>query len=236
MIIKEYEKMIGKYNYKYISTGSEAIVYSFQNKVLKDFHKNLSKEMLQRKKEILLLLSEIEELKKYYPEIKYLCENKDGILSSYVMKRIYGITLSSRYAKFSIQDVLKIVARLKVILAEFRKYGFLYLDIRYPNIMINFFKQPTLVDIDGITTLENPHIDILPDLLRPYIENNGKPNEYSQNYMLNILTLSLLHDVLSSCELDKDGEKILNSYQKREHCNPDTIFDHECLIDHIKRR
>lgn len=222
--------------FKYISGGSEGYVYGFGNKVLKEFYFDISKDVLERKKEILVFLSEIEGLKKYYPHLEYFVQNDNGDFIAYVMKKIIGKNLNSSNTKYNSKTMIHIIQRIKIILQEFLNYGLLYMDVRKPNIIVNRFRRPIILDIDSITRLDNPIIDVTPDLLKPYLKNHGKINENSQTFMLNFLSIQLLYQFLQELELDNEATQILNLYSSHDYNKPDTVFDHEYLIDHVKRK
>ncbi len=224
---------------KFISTtdawnwdhGSEGKILVIKDGLYKRFNFNLSIAQRKRKEEILLFLDKINELKKYYPEIRYIV---DSILSlyikGYVMQPIIGGSLNSDC--YDIDEKLNALFQLKKILSEFRKYDLYYFDIRRPNIKINNARNPILLDIDGLIR-KGEQMDATPYYIKEYIRNGGKLDKHAQILMFNRFTqMCFKYDELRyDFEYDNEGKEIMTDYKRM-----DSAFDHEYLIDHIKRK
>ncbi|MDE5889229.1 MAG: hypothetical protein K2H20_04345, partial [Bacilli bacterium] len=124
------------------------------------------------------------------------------------------------------------LSQLKYILAEFRRYGLYYFDIRHPNIKVNRHLNPILLDIDGLVR-EGEKMDATPYYIRKYIKNGGKLDKHAQILMFNHFTQMCFqyNELKNDFEYDSEGKEIMTDYKKM-----DSAFDHEYLIDHMKRK
>ncbi len=210
-------------------SGSEANIFNTEYGLYKEFHPNIRKETILNKEEKLKNLEKNIQLQQYYPQIYYLI---DSILKDYIrgfiMQPITGQRLNTIVA-FEIKKEL--LQKIRDILYRFRESGYLYLDIRLPNIKIDKNNTPFLLDIDSICYLENPILDAIPTNIKKYRNNGGKIDEHAQIAMFNQLTTeSFTQD---EYDYDKIGEKIIKDMNEHK---PDSYYDNEYLLNYIKRR
>lgn len=165
----------------YLSSGSEAYVTRKGSYVCKEFFERFSPEDLQRKERKLLELEQIHQLQPYYPKVLYLVEHQTkDYISAYIMEYI-EVTKN----ELNIKTRLEILSKLKCILSRFKDYGYLYLDLRRPNIIINSDNNPILIDIDNIKWLDRPDIDCVPTDIQTYIQYGGEADVKAQTLMYN---------------------------------------------------
>jgi len=210
-------------------SGSEANIFNTEYGLYKEYHPNISKEVLLHKEEKLKNLEKNIKLQPYYPIVFYLI---DSLLKEYIrgfiMEPIIGQKLNN-IINFELKK--EILQKLKNILSQFRKEGYLYLDIRLPNIKLDKQNNPYFLDIDSICYLENPQLDCLPTTIKKYLNQGGKLDIHAQIAMFNQLTADLFP--LYKCIYDNIGNKILE--EKKEY-KPNSYFDNEYLLEHIKRK
>lgn len=210
--------------------GSEALVFYLKYVVYKEFNSSTPKETLKRKEQKLLELEQKPELQKYYPKILYLVDSLlEKYIRGYIMKPIRGRAISRQDLSFELK--MKALNNLRNILNLFRNNGYLYLDIRQPNIRVDNHENPTLLDIDSILQIDNPTFDCLPTDIKNYIANGGKVNTNTQIFMFNLFSQDAL--LLNKNMVNQTGAKILEELDSYTY---DSAIDHEYLIDHIKTR
>lgn len=124
----------------------------------------------------------------------------------------------------------KALENLRNVLELFRYAGFLYMDIRTPNIRFDKEGKPVLLDIDSTVSLDNPVLDCVPFEVTKYEKVGGKVDVDMQTVMFNNFTKTALD--LYPVQVDDTGKKILLELSDPK---PDTIVDHEYLIDHLAR-
>lgn len=209
--------------------GNESLVYFLKDIVFKEFVSSIPISILKGKEKKLLEISTMTNLQQFYPEIIFLINSiLNEYIRGYIMKPVKGTSIS-KIRDFDFK--IKAIHNIRKVLEEFRNVGFLYLDIRNPNIRIDKNGNATLLDIDSIMYLDNPKFDVTPTDVKDYMDNGGKVNAHTQIFMLNIYTQEAL--LLTKDELDKTGAKILTGLQE---FTPDSDADNEYLIDHIKRK
>lgn len=236
-----------------IDSGSEAIVTNINGYAYKEFWTN-DIEKLKRKEKKLLDLEQMRHLQPYFPKVISLIEAKSKeYIKGYVMELIKKIKTS-----LNIQERLRFLQQLKEILNLFSKEGYLYLDIRRPNVVIGPNKTPILLDIDSIISLDRLESDCLPYDIKVYIQNGGKISTNAQILMFNKLARSILdlepnyygdNDEISFDDplfnkptppltetdelvLDKTGTRIL--YELENYASlPDAADDHEYIHEHV---
>ncbi len=215
---------------EYCNRGSEGKIYTINDGLYKRFNINLSISKRKRKEEIILYLEKINSLKIYYPEIKYLVDSFLSLyIKGYVMEPIIGGSLSNNI--YCIEEKLDILLQLKYILAEFRKYGLYYFDIRRPNIKIKDENhKPILLDIDGLVR-EGEKLDAIPYYISKYIKSGGKLDEHAQILMFNRFTQMCFqyNELKYDFDYDNTGKKIMADYKRM-----DSAYDNEYLCDHMK--
>lgn len=212
--------------------GSEGTINITKNGLYKKFRRKVPIHIRKRKERILLYLETIEELKKYYPEIRFLVEAFFApYLKGYVMEPIVGGELDS--TSYTSTEKLKALKDIKEILALFRKYGLYYFDIRTPNILLNNDHHPILLDIDS-TIFEGEKLDAVPYFIKK--SNSKVLNENTQILMFNHYTLNCISrfDLNTCFDIDEEGQDIINQSIIPDEIKLDSVFDHEYLIDHIK--
>ncbi len=212
------------------TSGSESLIFYLKYVVYKEFNPNTPIETLKRKESKLLELEQNSALQKYYPKILYLVDSLlNEYIRGYIMKPARGRAISRENLSFELK--IKALNNLRNILGIFRNNGYLYLDIRQPNIRIDSKENPILLDIDSVLQVDNPKFDCMPTDIKKYIENGGQVNTNTQIFMFNIFSQDALK--LNENIVDQTGARILreiNSYS----C--DSAVDHEYLIDYVKRR
>ena len=201
---------------KLIDTGSEAKVYKIPGGIYKEFTRAVNEDKRQGKRDKLLYLERLEHLKKYYPHLYCLV-----------------VTIINRRKIISGYTKIVILKLIRAILEEFNKEGIIYHDIRLPNIKYTPNKDIVLLDIDSVTTPDNPHLDIIPTQLEMYLVNGGKHGILAQRAMFNKFTNSFLEDdyYKKRIILDKDGLMIMRALINSK---PNSAYDHEYLYEHIK--
>ncbi len=226
--INELNKM---FPHKFPETcGSEALIFYLKYVVYKEFIQSTPIDILKRKEQKLLDLEKTPVLQQYYPKILYLVDSiLEEYIRGYIMKPVHDQAISKEKLNFELK--LTALENLKNILTIFRNYGYLYLDIRQPNIKISSKGNPTLLDIDSILQIDNPQLDCIPTDIKKYTANGGKINTNTQIFMFNIFAQDTLK--LTQNEVDKTGTRILNELKAYKH---DSIVDNEYLHHHIKRR
>lgn len=215
--------------YERYTGGSEGLITITKDGLYKKFLPTVSIYTRRRKEKMLLYLETLEELKAYYPEIKYFVEILFGTyLKGYVMKPIIGGEFNS--SAYDTSEKLKALNDLKRIIELFKKYGLYYFDIRIPNILLNNDHNPILLDIDSLL-FEDERLDAMPYFIKSYIERGGKVDEHAQLLMFNRFTLSCFQqfDLETYIDTDHEGIEIINDSKKL-----DSPFDNEYLIDHMK--
>lgn len=229
----------------FYSYGIESTIYDIKNvfwkkkeEVYKKFDGVTAVETLERKRKVLLGLMKLKSLNKYFPEIRYLVENDLGILTGYVMQKIYGIKIADEKKEIDLDAKLQTLKAFREIIDLFREYGFLFVDIRVPNLILKDNVCPMILDVDGMILMEDPIYDMIPSSLYRYLECNGKMDAKAQIYMFNLLTMHVLEKFFdSSFILDKDGQEIFDILKiPRMEAPVDTVVDHEYMYQHIKRR
>lgn len=145
------------------------------------------------------------------------------------MKPARGRAISREDLSFELK--MKALNNLRNILALFRNNGYLYLDIRQPNIRVDSKENPILLDIDSILQIDNPEFDCIPTDIKKYIENGGQVNTNTQIFMFNIFSQDALK--LNKNMVDQTGAKILRELDSYTY---DSAVDHEYLMDHVKIR
>ena len=228
MLNRKVSILLKYYPDDYITRGSEGEIYATNEGVYKKFAWNVSIKKRNRKEQLLLFLTEIEELKPYYPEIRYLVTSLLNLyIKGYVMKPIIGGELDS--SAYLIEERFNALLELKRILAIFRKHGLLYYDIRRPNIKLDSNHNPILLDIDGLL-FEGEKLDATPYYIKKYIAKGGKLDIHAQTLMFNRFTqLCFQYNELEQEFIyDKEGKKIMTDSVKF-----DSAFDHEYLCDHM---
>lgn len=216
---------------EYPKGGSESTINITKDGIYKKFRPTISIYTRKRKEKMLLYLETIEELKPYYPEIRYFVEVLFATyLKGYVMKPIIGGEFDS--TAYDSEEKLKALNDLKKIIELFKKYGLYYFDIRIPNILLNSNHNPILLDIDSLL-FKGEKPDATPYFIKKYIARGGKIDEHAQILMFNRFTLSCFQqfDLETYIDVDKEGIEIINDSKML-----DSSFDHEYLIDHIKRK
>lgn len=237
----------------YLNRGSEAYVTQNGFYVCKEFWDRFLPEDLQRKERKLIELEQIPQLQPYYPKVMYLVghPSKDYIIA-YIMEYI-----EMTKKELDIKTRLEILRKLKDILGKFRDYGYLYLDIRRPNIIINKDNNPILIDIDNIKWLDRPGMDCVPSDMQTYMECGGKLDINAQILMYNkyarfMLDLEVPIDdgeidfdepfdankdepLYKNDELilDETGERILDDLHNRPPV-PGLVAEQEYLDEHLK--
>ncbi len=216
--------------------GSEAILYDVNGQVYKEFKINVHKRTLKAKKDKLIYLNHLKHLAPYYPHIYTLITSilDQDKLKGYIMENILGQHISE--LNLSYEEKITILKTLRSILESFNKEGIFYHDIRFPNIIMTPNNHLILLDIDSITTPDNPFMDIIPSELDSYIMNGGTHGLNSQIAMFNLFTNHLLGDNYYDTKkpiLDQTG---LNLILALRHSTPDSAFDHEYLYEHITRK
>ncbi len=210
--------------------GSEALIFYLKYVVYKEFISSTPIDTLKRKEKKLLDLDQLHHLKEYYPKILYLVDSiLNEYIRGYIMKPARGKAISREGLSFELK--MKALNNLRNILTLFRKEGYLYLDIRQPNIRVDSKENPILLDIDSILQIDNPQFDCMPTDIEKYIANGGQVNVNTQIFMFNVFTQDALK--LNKNMVNQTGAKILeeiNTYTS------DSTVDHEYLIDHIKKR
>lgn len=210
--------------------GSEALIFYLKHGVYKEFSKSTPIDTLKRKEEKLLGLEQHPELQQYYPEIRYLIDEKiNEYIRGYIMEPVRGKTI--RHEDLSFHLKMKALNDLRNILSIFRNNGYLYLDIRHPNIRIDSNENPILLDIDSILQIDNPTFDCTPTDIKKYLENGGKVNTNTQILMFNIFSQEALK--LNEYMVDLTDARILRELDSSAY---DSAADHEYLMDHLKRR
>lgn len=210
----------------YLTSGSEADIFTVEEGILKNFRRSVSLEVRRRKEKKLKYIETLTELKQYYPQIYYMVVsliNKNP--KAYVMEEIYGEQIKN--PQWSFQEKKNYLTQLRMILGKFKEEGCLYFDIRNPNIRIVNGKI-VLLDIDGITTPEDPILDIVPTDLSYYLNNRGYTDHNGQIFMFNMLTKNCFQ-FTEKC-YDRTASRILLDLSYYE---PDSYGDHEYLLDHI---
>lgn len=212
--------------------GAEGTIKITKNGLYKKFHHTVPLPIRKRKEKVLLYLETIEELKKYYPEIRFLVEAFfSSYLKGYVMEPVVGGEVNS--TSYTAAERLKALKDIKEILALFRKCGLYYFDIRIPNILLNNDHNPILLDIDS-TIFEGENLDAVPYFLK---KSNCKVlNENTQILMFNHYTLNCItqFDLETYFDIDKEGRSIVEQSIIPSEVKLDSAFDHEYLIDHMK--
>lgn len=228
---KNIEEIDRLYPHRFPDTcGSEAVVFYLDDFVYKEFVIGTSMDTLKRKEKKLLELSKLEHLQPYYPEILCLITSLiDEYIRGYIMKPVYDKSITRESLSFNLK--IKALENLRKILEKFKNSGYLYLDIRTPNIKVDNEGNPTLLDIDSILEINNPVFDCTPTDIRKYIENGGQINPNTQIFMFNIFTQEVLE--LNQYAIEETGAKIISDLSSY---TPDSTCDHEYLIDYIKRR
>jgi len=232
-----------------LTCGSEALIYPTLDGFYKEFDSMTPYESLKCKEEMLLYLEELEELKKYYPAIKYLVDSPETkTICGYVMEPIIsndkkcdnfrdeiedGGRLKSTH--MSVKKLLSSLHELRNILKIFRDNGLLYLDIRHPNVKLDDSSNPILLDIDSITYLDNPRMNKMPSDLARYFSYSGRLDAKAQTFMFNIFTLEAFgYKLCSQLDFDKTGAKIVESKNMLGQYVPSPEISEEYLIDHVK--
>lgn len=215
---------------EYMTCGSEGEIFIVKDGIYKKYTLRTSPIKLKRKENILLYLDKLNELKKYYPEIRYLVNSIIPLyIRGYVMQPIIGGSLDN--AIYTNEEKLNILLQLKDILDEFRKHGLYYFDIRRPNIKITDKEhKPILLDIDGLIE-EGEKMDATPYYITEYIKNGGQLDEHAQILMFNRFTLLCFpyNELRYDFEYDSEGKEIMTDYKRM-----DSAFDHEYLCNHMK--
>ena len=219
---------------KLIDTGSEAKVYKIPGGIYKEFTRAVNEDKRQGKRDKLLYLERLEHLKKYYPHLYCLVVtiiNRRKIISGYTMENVIGYYLNE--IELTYEEKIVILKLIRAILEKFNKEGIIYHDIRLPNIKYTPNKDIVLLDIDSVTTPDNPHLDIIPTQLERYLVNGGKHGILAQRAMFNKFTNSFLEDdyYKKRIILDKDGLMIMRALINSK---PNSAYDHEYLYEHIK--
>lgn len=210
--------------------GSESVIFYLNGIVYKEFNILTPMEILKRKESKLLDLEQYPHLQSYYPNILYLVNSiLDEYIRGYIMKPIYGTRISKVDLAFAIK--MRALENLKNILNSFKKEGYLYLDVRHPNIRTDDNGNPTLLDIDSIIRIDNPILDCTPTDIKKYVANGGQITEHAQIFMFNKFTQDALQ--LRETEVDQTGARIINELKTYD---ADSAVDHEYLYEHIKKR
>ena len=210
--------------------GSEALIFYLKYVVFKEFISSTPVDTLKRKESKLLELEKQSELQKYYPKILYLVDSLlNEYIRGYIMKPARGRAISREDLSFELK--MKALNNLRNILNLFRNNGYLYLDIRQPNIRVDSKENPILLDIDSILQIDNPEFDCIPTDIKKYIENGGQVNTNTQIFMFNIFSQDALK--LNKNMVDQTGAKILRELDSYTY---DSAVDHEYLMDHVKIR
>lgn len=210
--------------------GSESLVFYLKYVVYKEFILDTPIETLKRKEAKLLDLECHPDLQQYYPKILYLVDSLlNEYIRGYIMKPAFGKAISREGLSFDLK--MKALNNLRNILCLFRNKGYLYLDIRQPNIRVDSKENPILLDIDSVLQIDHPQFDCIPTDIKKYIANGGQVNTNSQIFMFNIFSQDALK--LNENMVDQTGARILREIDSYTY---DSAVDHEYLMDHVKRR
>lgn len=239
-------------NGKIIKSGSEAMVVNLNGYAYKLFFSD-DIEKAKRKERILLDLEQKSHLHPYFPKLFSLVEAESReYIKGYIMELI-----NEFYGNFDIHERMNFLKQLKEILGLFSKAGYLYLDIRNPNVVISRSKSPILLDIDGIVPLDSLECGCIPSSVKEYITSGGKIGTNAQIFMFNKLARMMLglepsygdgDEILFDDEpivetkpivetdelvLDETGTKILYELENRAPI-PDMTYDNEYLHEHVR--
>lgn len=239
-------------NGKLITSGSEAAIINLDGYAYKLFLSDDIKTA-KRKERILLDLEKKTYLHPYFPKLYSLVEAESReYIKGYIMELI-----NKFYGDFDIHERMNFLKQLKEILGLFSKAGYLYLDVRNPNVVISRSKSPILLDIDGIVPLDSLECGCIPSDVKDYITYGGKIGTNAQIFMFNKAARTILgleprygdgDEILFDDEpiletkpitetdelvLDKIGTQILYELLNRAPI-PDMAYDNEYLHEHVK--
>lgn len=208
----------------------ESKIYTIDDGIYKEFKDNISLTTRRQKKKRLIYLEQFEELKKYYPQIKYFIEPIINLyIKGYVMENVDTKNLCAY--SLSPQKRVILLKQIKEILKTFRNIGLMYYDLHLGNVVYNKNNGlPIFFDIDSILFEDENKPDINPQGFDYYKCYGGKLDIKFQRIKFNILA----KDILSSCQelsFDEVGQEMID-YQLDVY-NPNNIFAHEELIDHV---
>ena len=221
------------YNKSFGIISSEAIIYNTGENLYKKFLNSTPLSVLKNKENKLLVLDNIEEIKKYYNEIIGIVKNKNT-MDGYIVKRISGLQLSKLKVDFN--KKLDILKEIRIVLDELKKYDVYYDDLNLNNIFYTN-GHVKLIDIDN-TKIDIYPADIISSTNKKYFSFGGYDINSSRIFFFNCMTFEfLMNNSINNIIYQKDLE-ILGDAAKRL-CNDlinykiGSSADNEYLIDKI---
>ncbi len=227
--------------------GSEAIIYNTDHGLYKKFHNSMNLNTRKNKELKLLRLNKIDNIKKYYNEVKYLVNNlTNDYLAGYIVEKVQGKPLDEIYFEFDTK--INILKKLRRILTEFENNGVIYSDIHFDNIYYGEINgKIKLIDIDNVIMKDLP-IDLVSTIYEDYFRYGGHDFNSSRIFNFNLISFMFLLNKLKTYDLkeinkttyqkdydflNKDAIKICNDLL---NIKIDSSVDHEYLIDAIDKK
>jgi hypothetical protein len=209
-----------KKNFPY-NSGSEALIYDIGGgKLYKEWLPTASLSKSKNKENKLLLISEIKDIRNFYPEIYSMVDSLLGIFPrGYILEKIEN----SNFKVQNYKDRIEVLKTIKDTLESFMKHDIYYIDLRIPNLKVLSKNKVVFLDIDNIA-LSNYEIDLIPTFMNTYYKYHKYTDRSSVIAAFNLF----MDNYLKTVHYTKDGNKIINLKNTE-----DTIFDHEYLLDYI---
>lgn len=221
------------YNKNFGIISSEAVIYNTGSLLYKKFLNMTPLSVLENKEKKLIILDNINEIKKYYNKIFGIVKN-DNVINGYLIGKIPGLQLSK--LKVDFDKKIMILKELKNILEELRKYGVYYDDLNLNNIFYTN-NNVKLIDIDNIKIGIYP-ADIKSNPNKKYFLSGGYNMECARKFLFNSMSLEFLTSKSKNCTIYQKDLDIFNENAKKL-CNNLINYkigsdaDNEYLVDKI---